>query len=94
MSSLKRSSCQDLFHTPKIEMRKAQSELVTALLRMHTERIVIEAELLERLSTQSPQFMGRTEHVLAWTTNCQTRMEQSTLLDEVTIQYAKQAMSE
>ena len=42
---------RDLFHTPIIEMRHAQSELVTAQLRMHTENMAIQTRLLERLAT-------------------------------------------
>ena len=81
---------RDLFHTPIIEMRQAQLELVTAQLRMHTESITIQTHLLERLATPHeadplrklrekdpllPQFTGRTEHFLAWITGRQMRKE-------------------
>ena len=45
---------RDLFHTPIIEMRQAQAELVNAQLRMHTESMAIQTQLqlqLERLAT-------------------------------------------
>ena len=38
--------------------------------------------------------MGRTEHFLAWITECQMRKEQRNLQDAVDIQYAKMAMRE
>ena len=100
---------RDLFHTPIIEMRQAQSELVTAQLRMHTESMSIQTQLLERLATpheadplrnlreKDPQFLqftGKTEHFLAWITECPMRKEQRNLQDAVAIQYATMAMGE
>ena len=76
---------RDLFHAQISEMRQAQSELVTAQLRMHTESMAIQTQLPEWLATpheadplrklsekdpQFPQFTGRTEHLLAWITEC------------------------
>ena len=37
---------RDLFHTPIVEMRQAQSELVTAQLHMHTDSMTIQTQLL------------------------------------------------
>ena len=81
---------RDIFRTPIIEMRQAQSELVTVQLRMHTESMAIQTQLLEMLATpheayhlrklmekdpQFPHFTERTEHFLAWITECQVRNE-------------------
>ena len=48
---VKTTHCRDLFHARIIQMRQAQSELVTAQLRMHTENMAIQTRLLERLAT-------------------------------------------
>ena len=98
---------RDLFHTPIIEMRPAQTELVNTQLRMHSENMAIQTQLLQRLAmpheadplqnlrekySQFPQFTGRTEHFLAWITEFQMLKEQRNLRDAVAIQLAKMAM--
>ena len=90
-------------------MRQAQSELVTAQLRMHTESMAIQTQLLERLATpqepdplrkfsekdpQFQQFTGKAEQFLTWITEFQMRKEQRNLQDAVAIQYAKMAIDE
>ena len=42
---------RDPFHTPIIEMRRAQTELVNAQLSMHTESMAIQTQFQERLVT-------------------------------------------
>ena len=72
--------------------------------------LAIQTQLLDRLATpheadhllmefmekdpQFPQFTGRTEHFLAWITECPMYKEQRNLQDAVAIQYSTMAMVE
>ena len=55
---------RDLFYTSIIEMRQAQSELVTAQLRMHTESMA--GALFHKEIRSSPANFGK-NYVTNWT---------------------------
>ena len=84
------------------EMMQAQGEIAQKQIEAQSsilERITpqSESDSLRKLREKDPQFpafTGKSEHLLAWIVECQTRKEQRDLPEAVAIQYAKMALGE
>ena len=90
-------------------MKEMLRELMQAQGEIAQKQMEAQSSILERITPQSesdplrklrekdpqfPAFTGKSEHLLAWIVQCQTRKEQRDLPNAVAIQYSKMALGE